>query len=111
MLYLSSHDYQCHLFRIGEGVQAFPCSENLAFACQARGAFPFPVPKRSQFFYFMFSILHPIPSIFGAKKVGQKDILLWPNDNLRSRIHLFADHKRWPKKVATHIFCFGPMII
>ena len=34
------------IYRLGEGVQAFPCSENLAFGCQARGAFPFPVPKR-----------------------------------------------------------------
>ena len=34
------------LSRYGEGVRAFPCSENLAFGCQARGAFPFPVPKR-----------------------------------------------------------------
>ena len=47
------------IYRLGEGVQAFPCSENLAFGCQARGAFPFPVPKRcsnkdysSQFFPF-----------------------------------------------------------
>jgi len=38
--------FACRPGRIGEGVQAFPCSENLAFGCQARGAFPFPVPKR-----------------------------------------------------------------
>jgi len=38
--------FACRPGRIGEGVQAFPCSENLAFGCQARGAFPFPAPKR-----------------------------------------------------------------
>ena len=46
-------DGQCWAGRPGHwarGVRAFPCSDNLPFACQRRRAFPLPVPARPQVF-------------------------------------------------------------
>jgi len=38
--------YACRPARRGEGVRAFPCTDNLDFACERQRAFPLPIPTR-----------------------------------------------------------------